>query len=49
MGAMDILNKLTPDARSALNSRPLQTVARVDELSHGDQVTQIADLVDKYI
>ena len=49
MGAMDILNKLTPDARSALNSRPLQTVARVDELSHGDQVSKIASLVDNYI
>ena len=49
MGAMDILNKLTPDARSALNSRPLQTVARVDELSHSEQVTKIAQLVDRYV
>ena len=49
MSAMEVLSKLTPDARSALNSRPLQTIARVDELSHGEQVTKIAQLVDRYI
>ena len=49
MSAMEVLSKLTPDARSALNSRPLQTVARVDELSHSDQVSKIATLVDRYV
>ena len=49
MGAMDILNKLTPDAFSALNSRPLQTVKKVDELSHSDQVRKIAELVGNYL
>ena len=49
MDAMNIWSKLTPDARSALNSLPLQTVARADELTHEDQVTRIASLVDKYI
>ena len=33
---MDILNKLTPDAISALASRPLQTVAQVEEMDHGE-------------
>ena len=47
--AMHIWSKLTPDARSALNSLPLQAVARADELTHEDQVTRIASLVDKYI
>ena len=47
--AMRIWNQLTPDARSALNSLPLQTVARADELTHEDQVTRIASLIDKYI
>ena len=49
MSAMEVLSKLTPDARSALNSRPLQTIARVDELSHSEQVTKIATLVDRYV
>ena len=49
MDAMDIFSKLTPDARSALNSLPLQTVARADELTHEDQVTRIALLIDSYI
>ena len=49
MSAMEVLSKLTPDARNILNSRPLQTVARVDELSHSDQVSKIAALVDRYI
>ena len=49
MSAMEVLSKLTPDARSALNSRPLQTIARVDELSHSEQVTKIAQLVDRYV
>ena len=49
MDAMGILNKLTPDAFSALNSRPLQTVKKVDELSHSDQVSKIAALVDRYV
>ena len=40
--AMRIWNQLTPDARSALNALPLQTVAKADELTHEDQVTRIA-------
>ena len=31
---MDILNRLTPDAISALTSRPLQTVAKVEPVSY---------------
>ena len=46
---MQIWSKLTPDARSALNSLQLQTVARADELTHEDQVTRIASLIDNYI
>ena len=49
MDAMGIWSKLTPDARSALNSFPLQTVARADELTHEDQVTKIASLIDNFI
>ena len=49
MDAMDIFSKLTPDARSALNSLPLQAVTRADELTHEDQVTRIASLIDSYI
>ena len=47
--AMHIWNKLTPDARSALNSLPLQAATRANELTHEDQVTRIASLIDRYI
>ena len=47
--AMQIWSKLTPDARSALNSIPLQAVTRADEITHEDQVTRIASLIDNYI
>ena len=46
---MDILNKLTPDAISALNSRPLQTVTQVELLDHGDEVSHISTLIDRHI
>ena len=47
--AMQIWSKLTPDARSALNSIPLQAVTRADEITHEDQVTRIASLIDNYV
>ena len=47
--AMQIWSKLTPDARSALNSIPLQAVTRADEITHEDQVNRIASLIDNYI
>ena len=46
---MDILSKLTPDAISALNSRPLQTVTQVEFLDHGDEVSHISTLIDRHI
>ena len=46
---MAILNKLTPDAISALNSRPLQTVTQVELLDHGDEVSHISTLIDRHI
>ena len=46
---MDILSKLTPDAISALNSRPLQTVTQVELLDHGDEVSHISTLIDRHI
>ena len=49
MDTMDILNKLTPDAISTLTSRPLQTVKKVDEVDHRDEVTHIASLIDRHL
>ena len=46
---MDTLNKLTPDARSALTSRPLQTVQQVEDLDHGDEVSHLNTLIDRHI
>ena len=46
---MAILSKLTPDAISALNSRPLQTVTQVELLDHGDEVSHISTLIDRHI
>ena len=45
--AMGILNKLTADAISTLTSRPLQTIKKVDEVNHREEVKRIALLIDR--
>ena len=47
--AIGTLNKLTPDAISALTSRLLQTVQQVENLDHGDEVARISALIDRHI
>ena len=47
--AIGTRDKLTPDAISALTSRPSQTVQQVEDLDRGDEVSHLNTLIDRHI